>query len=168
MTTKIDNLRRELSHISGMLQFADPNGQSHKEDISEQLNVAKTKLESLKDHLMNVASSLINVLEDDNPVPFQPVTSQRNGKSASAEVHAEPPQGNRIPVIINCATRHPNATSQTCSYRDVLANTPTPSRTATTMARTASPKDTMVIGTSLTHGVGAKLVQGNIPTTCFT
>ena len=165
LTTKNDNLRRELSHFSG---FADPNGQSHNEDISEQLNVAKTKLESLKDHVMNVAFSLINVFEDDDPVPFQPVTSRRSRKSASVEVPAEPPQGNRIPVILNCTTRHPDAMSQTRSYREVLANTTTPSRTATTTARTASPKDTMVIGTSLTRGVGAKLVQGNIPATCFT
>ena len=121
LTTKNDNLQRELLHFSGMQRFVDPNGQSHNEDINEQLNVAKTKLERLKDHVMNVASSLFNVLEDDDPVPFQPVTSRQSRKSASAEVPAEPPQGNRIPVIMNCVTRHPDATSKTRSYREVLA-----------------------------------------------
>ena len=65
MNSENDRLRRELSRHVGMRRFTDTDARDDGNDTSfEDLHIAKAKFTSLKDHVVDITSRLIQALED--------------------------------------------------------------------------------------------------------
>ena len=188
-----DNLRRELSHFRGMRKFTEgQNSQSSTHfndsnlDINEQLNVTKAKLASFKDEVTNVASLMLKLLEDEHlntddvidTTPFEPVMSRKHRKSpaildsapnpsaADMPANAQVSHGRPIPVIVSGAQGSEEVRKER-TYSHILSSAP-PRAASSTMPTSHRNRDTYVIGTSLTRGVGAQLAQQGVQATCFT
>ena len=91
-----DTMRRELSHFRGIRRYTTENSR-HKSDtddgapssnttIKEELDVTKTKLISLREHIMDIAGSLLTAVDEvthessdpgDSDEGFQEVMSRR-------------------------------------------------------------------------------------------
>ena len=184
-----DNLRRELSHFRGMRRFATSSVETRDKssDINEQLNVTKAKLTSFKDEVTNVASLMLKLLEDEqlstddinDTTPFQLVRSRNHRKSAAVStpvpnstaadrpVDPQVSRGRPIPVIVRGAQGSEEVTSS-CTYSHILSSAPPPQAGSRVVQKSHGNRDTFVIGTSLTRGVGAQLAQQGIQATCFT
>ena len=135
-----DNLLWELSYFSGMQRFTGPNGQAPIEDISEQLNITKTKPESLKDHVMNAASSLNNVLEDYDPVPIT-TKSEIGIPRGSRRTNTGQPHSCDYELCNKISRCH----LSTLQLQGGASQYPDPIADGLTTVRTESLKDTMII-----------------------
>lgn len=181
MTTN-DNLRRELSRVQGIRRFTD--AQSHStvpapeddicDSLRDELDITKVKLKSLKEHVMSITASMISALENEDGLgdtgePFQVVTNERRTRTAKTrpQAGAKPPpapshqqqnqRGKPIEVVIDTRdTSQRNNTGSRALYSDVVTN-----------RRRLTP-DTVIIGTSLTRGVGSRLQQHGVDAVCFT
>ena len=175
LTTANDNLRRELSKHEGMRKYTVQNAELDQSKLNtdpaqimslkEQLSVARTSFESLKDHIKSVAGTLMSACDDDDG--FQTVTHRRRsrGKNSSHTADAvsstpipqaaSPTTGQRIPVITTSSTVDASNASPT-TYSDVTAGRRRPSANVT------------IIGTSLTRGVSHELRQQGIQAETYT
>ena len=178
-----DNLRRELSRFRGMRKFT--NGENKPTDkstvtdqycnteiadLTEHVNVATAKLQSFKEQMVNVTSSMLKLLEDESvddvgdTDPFQTVISRKRRRTTTPPGtdavigNSEPAHGRPmpIPVIVNRAPSSVEVTS-THSYSHALLSTPPLHTTSRVAPKSHETRNTLIIGTSLTRGVGTKL-----------
>ena len=196
-----DSVRRDLSHFRGMKRYTTDGRVTpdiHKENashnaIKDELDVTKAKLASLREHMMNVTSSLITALDGDTTEPvdlisgddgFQEVISRRQRRRPQTEPSAasrlrpttaynqpqqQYAQGRPIPVIASGGPQVPShVTSQ--SYSNAATNRHSGSATGPAQRATqpAPPPATYVIGTSLTRGLGGRLNRLGISNTTYT
>ena len=139
-------------------------------DLTEQVNVATAKLQSFKEQMVNVTSSMLKLLEDESvddvgdTDPFQTVISRKRRRTTTPPGtdavigNSEPAHGRPmpIPVIVNRAPSSVEVTS-THSYSHALLSTPPLHTTSRVAPKSHETRNTLIIGTSLTHGVGTKL-----------
>ena len=110
-----DNLRRDLSRYNGMRRFAE-TGTQPVIDLTDELQSTKVKLQSLKEHMVDITSRMIVALEespdaerngdDDDDPPFTLVTHSRRGRQLQRQQSArfrqvvpQPHPPNRRPEI---------------------------------------------------------------------
>ena len=84
-----DDLRRQISRFRGMRKFVAVDNKSVgtdsteanicDTDVKDELNIANAKLHSLHEHLMNITTSMVSALEDEDGT-FQQVTRRRATK----------------------------------------------------------------------------------------
>ena len=191
-----DNLRRELSRFRGMRKLTNGENKCTEKstdkstdqycnteiaDMTEQVNVATAKLQSFKEQMVNVTSSMLKLLEDENmddvgdtTDPFQTVISRKRRRTTTppgtdaVTGNSEPAHGRPmpIPVIVNRAPSSAEVTS-THSYSHALLSTPPLHTTSRVAPKYHETRNTLIIGTSLTRGVGTKLVQQGIQATSY-
>ena len=191
LASENDNLKRDLSRHNGMRRFTE-NPESHASELLDELQTTKAKFLSLKEHMVDVTSRMIGALEetpdaavsnDDDDTPFTIVAHSKRGRQLLCQQratarHADPqPQsrqpsppaptrGQPIPVV--CGITGPTNTqaSQITRHQQPSAShgTARGQHAATSSAR-QSP-ETIVIGTSLTRGLGAKLNAHGTNATC--
>ena len=179
-----DNLRRDLSWYNGMRRFAE-TGTQPVIDLTDELQSTKVKLQSLKEHMVDITSRMIVALEespdaerngdDDDDTPFTLVTHSRRGRQLQRQQSARsrqvvpqphppnrrpeiptPTQGQPIPVVCGVAGSHNLQPVHALSQQQ---------RPSSTSSR--HPIET-VIGTSLTRGLGTKLNALGTDVTCYT
>ena len=187
-----NNLRRELSRFRGMRKLT--NGENKRmdkstdqycnaeiADMTEQVIVATAKLQSFKEQVVNVTSSMLKLSEDENmddvgdTDPFQTVISRKRRRTTTppgtdaVTGNSEPAHGRPmpIPVIVNRAPSSAEVTS-THSYSHALLSTPPLHTTSRVAPKSHETRNALIIGTSLTRGVGTKLVQQGIQATSHT
>ena len=155
-----DTIRRELSHFRGIRRYTTENSR-HKSDtddgaptsnttIKEELDVTKTKLISLREHIMDIAGSLLTAVDEgthessdpgDSDEGFQEVMSRRqrhfrlrpnpavtgNTPRPSVASNTAPPspgpqhtQGQPIPVIVSRGFRAETPIANARTYSDAV------------------------------------------------
>ena len=204
LTVENDNLRRELSKYQGMRKFVTVGSKSCDNDdstgttpttdiqsVQDELTMTQTKLKSLKEHMRDIATSMITSLDDESG--FQKVTHRRKRQSRTCDDVTTPSTGTSSQVVgqsikviqggVPVAPTGPQASASSLdvtqrsqrgarqrSYADVTQRSPQPpNRTqqkshkprgngAQSVRRGVSPQS-VVIGTSLTRGVGPELTK---------
>ena len=197
LASENDNLKRDLSRHNGMRRFTE-NPESHASELLDELQTTKAKFLSLKEHMVGVASQMICALEetpdaavsnDDDDTPFTIVAHSKRGgqllrqqRATARHAHSQPQprqptppaptRGQPIPVV--CGITGPTNTqaSQITRHQQPSASSTASQGTArgqhaATSSARQSP-ETIVIGTSLTCGLGAKLNAHGTNATCYT
>ena len=178
-----DKLMRELSRFRGMRKYtknqSSPETDGDKtNDLREKLDIASAKLDSFKSQVMTLASSMINLLEDEphdsvdnrDSTGFAPVRPRRcrdidtSGSQPHPTTTQQPSQGQPIPVIVR-ATPRAEVTSPK-PYSQALASAPPPQTIA--VPQELPQGHHVVIGTSLVRGVGARLAHQGIDAATYT
>ena len=181
-----DNLKRELSKFNGIRRYtvsnvnsSKPDNQSQMDNLRDELSITQAKLASLQDSVRTYAASLID-LTDSNAqsnntvnLDFQVVTrrgrrshedvgERRNGHGegqSSPEVETARPVTSPAPVAPpggqTSEQRNQRSSEMQRSQRG-------PERKSYVGALRERLPDTVVIGTSLVKGVGARLHQRGI------
>lgn len=196
LTTDNDNLRRTLSKHRGIGKYIHKQSKStdsHTQtqeptlitgtegvcDCGEQVEIMRAKLESLRDHIKNLAGSLLTTIDDVTDDSFKVVSYKKhvNRRCEQAEtIAAKPPlqraqsyaqaAGKRIPVVIG-------ATADVTSWQGSNANTRPAgqgnvNKQITRQRPRRQSEDTVVIGTSLTRGLGSKMNKLGVSATTYT
>lgn len=210
LTADNDKLRRELSRHQGMRRFVtesdtnvegDTSKQAEVQKIKDELTITHTKLQSLKEHMREVATSMITALDDEYDQEYQMVSNRRNNRKYSENngrqavptptMTSQPSEQQAIQVIQGGApvTSNPRPTGhqspqprERLSYSDVLVrqNTQGNGKTRSSNGNQQSGNGnnsrpqrrntpgTVVIGTSLTRGLGSELIKHGVDATCVT
>ena len=180
LTKDDDNLRKELSQFRGMRKYTQGAVDTTAiqrpdctDGIEEELGIANAKLNSLRDQMVNITSSMLALLEDENKSDdsFQ-IVKHRKCKRTSCNDKTNPHYLNKTHVT---TPRHQGQSSQTSQGRPIpvvtgvgkpeasLVTYKPPSYNDVTAARhPRTNADTYVIGTSLTRGLGARLKQHGV------
>ena len=160
ITKDNDNLRRELSRVNGLRKFLSDSGDKTNENVirQESLHTATAQLESLREHVADMATTLLSYVKINDSA--QAPTMPRH------QHHTTEPQNTQtfpIPVVqlglgrqqAEAGTRNstpPNRDHNT--YAEAAATQPPPPRT-----KPPAKPEVLVIGTSLTRGLGQKLTS---------
>lgn len=195
LTSENDKLRRELSRRHGIRKFVttigdDEGGQNNPEDgerlASEELNLARVKLQSLKEHMKDIAGSMLEVLDEGQQGPFTLVSSRRRKRNRSVDpatnsqtqpaAAVEQCLGMPIPVLQVGSTisDRTDGTQGRESYSDVCRKVPAQRRRVGAAGDKTSNKNygtrtqTVVIGSSLVRGLGPELAAQGVNATCYT
>ena len=174
LTKDNDNLRREISRIGGVRKFVSTpcndatNGDSTNNN-QELLHTANAQLESLREHVADVANTLLSFFKDGNPR-----AQTTSHQSHSTEPLEGPAPTFPIPVVqIGLARQQAEvgkpASTSPSTGSDTYAGAAARQLRQRPRTATRSPaKELSVIGTSLTRGLGNKLVSRGISTTVHT
>ena len=195
MSSENDRLKRELSRHVGMRRFTDTDARDDGNDtLLEDLHIAKAKFTSLKDHVVDITSRLIQALEDTpgssvhntvtveeeddgDDTPFTLVARSKQGKrllqqqrdrarSDASQAHSSGPQ--TTPPTSQATTRG-QAIPVVCAGGNRVRYTAGQQQQQTAPnSRATQPVETVVIGTSLTRGLGSKLNALGTNATCYT
>ena len=177
ITKDNDNLRRELSRIKGLRKYTDDQNATENDGSnkceSDDLQTANAKLDSLRIHVADVAQTLLSLAgEQRSEVSAAATTCHQQQLSQPATTSKE---SFPIPVVQLGLARREAATSTSTSpttamaahsretYAHVTACQPRqqPNR------RPTSDKKVCVVSTSLTRGLGQRLLSQGVSATTY-
>ena len=180
LTKDNDNLRREISRISGLRRYVsdDENGNKDNEDRTcnnDELQTANAKLDSLRVHMADVANTLLSLASEERS-DMSRVSTQSSHQQRTTPPTSPTPESFPIPVVpIGLARREATtsscpasptpmaASSATGTYAHAAAQRPQQQR-----SRPPHKPQVCVIGTSLTRGLGQRLASQGLNVTTYT
>ena len=176
-----DLLRREVSRCKGIRKYTETPQETKP---SDNLTAVSAKLASVKECMINVASTIINAIEDNdsdvNATSFTTVKSRR--RSRDVITIDEAPETQTLQAIAVLTDSTMMRSSAVSSIRGGGAPTPTAPEVTSTQSyaqaaasrasRTTTPaphhqKHPIIIGTSLIKGAGGRLNKLGIPAECY-
>ena len=169
ITKDNDNLRREISRISGLrkhLSDSDSGDNANETNNNQELlQTATTQLESLREHVAEVATTLLSYVKDsDNKTQASKVPRHQPHPAELPNAQTFP-----IPVVqLGLARQHAETETRTSTshqreqntYAEAAARQPPPPGN-----RPLIKPEVVMIGTSLTRGLGQKLVSRGVNAT---
>ena len=175
-----DDLRRELSRSKGIRKHIEDTEMHDVHDKTKaELSAAQSKLVNMKESLVNIANSVLDVVENsgDNNLVFTEVKHRRKSPTSvnpediitiidgpvpkSVIAQCIPVVVDRFPAVPRFPVQ-PEVTS-THTFAEAVARGKIQS-TTTESHRRNSP---VIIGTSITRGVGEQLNDRGVPAECY-
>ena len=183
-----DQDKRELSRVSGILKFTVKSPQSQE---SSKEGILQATLDSLKDHMLQITDQMLAAMEDCGTNGDWTVVGERITKHKNQRVQSTHSSNPSAAVTVQEEVKD-HQTSKKHTYATVLKGVPRSTKSASCStngqpeprvkkcakelprqqvpnhATERSKPKVIVVGTSLTRGLGTELCRNGVDAICYT